>query len=73
MADGKWLGKDTAPRLFIYLCLIINLLSVAALIILIIAEFIILVNNYRSYVARYGYHYGQYILIQASVRLRCEK
>ena len=58
MAD-KWLGKDTAPRLFIYLCLIINLLSIAALIILVIAEFIILVNNYRSYVARYGYHYGK--------------
>jgi hypothetical protein len=60
MADKEpWIGKGTFPRLFIYLCVLVNLLGIAALIILIVTEFIILVNNYQSYVARYGYHYGQ--------------
>jgi hypothetical protein len=67
MADKEpWIGKGTFPRLFIYLCVLVNLLGIAALIILIVTEFIILVNNYQSYVARYGYHYGQSSLTSRS-------
>jgi hypothetical protein len=61
MADKEgWVGKGTFPRLFIYLCILVNLLGIAALLILIVTEFVILVNNYQSYVARYGYHYGEF-------------
>lgn len=61
MADKEgWVGKGTFPRLFIYLCILVNILGIAALLILIVTEFIILVNNYQSYVARYGYHYGEF-------------
>ena len=57
MAD-KWPAKGFFPRIFMYIALLVNLAGVIALIILIVTEFIILVNNYQSYVARYGYHYG---------------
>jgi hypothetical protein len=57
MADS-WQGRAFFPRIFVYICAIVNILGIAALLILIVAEFIILVNNYQSYVARYGYHYG---------------
>jgi hypothetical protein len=57
MADS-WQGRAFFPRIFIYICAIVNILGITALLILIVAEFIILVNNYQSYVARYGYHYG---------------
>jgi hypothetical protein len=56
MAD-KWTPKGFFPRIFMYIAAIVNILGVVALIILIVTEFIILVNNYQSYVARYGYHY----------------
>lgn len=56
MAD-KWTAKGFFPRIFMYIALLVNLAGVIALIILIVTEFIILVNNYQSYVARYGYHY----------------
>lgn len=60
MADKEgWVGKGTFPRLFIYLCILVNILGIAALLILIVTESTILVNNYQSYVARYGYHYGE--------------
>jgi len=58
MAD-KWTAKGFFPRIFMYIALLVNLAGVIALIILIVTEFIILVNNYQSYVARYGYHYGR--------------
>jgi hypothetical protein len=56
MAD-KWTPKGFFPRIFMYIALLVNILGVVALLILIVTEFIILVNNYQSYVARYGYHY----------------
>jgi hypothetical protein len=56
MAD-KWTPKGFFPRIFMYIALLVNIAGVIALIILIVTEFIILVNNYQSYVARYGYHY----------------
>lgn len=57
MSDTKWTPKGFFPRLFIWLCILVNIAGIVALIILIVTEFIILVNNYQSYVARYGYHY----------------
>lgn len=58
MADSRpWLGEHTFPRIWIYLCYLINLASIVALIILIVAEFLIISNNYANYVARYGYRY----------------
>jgi hypothetical protein len=56
-AERPWAGGYFFPRLVVYLAAIVNLAGIAALIILIIAEFIILVNNFQSYVARYGYRY----------------
>jgi len=56
MAD-KWTPKGFFPRIFMYIALLVNIAGVIALLILIVTEFIILVNNYQSYVARYGYHY----------------
>jgi hypothetical protein len=56
MAD-KWTPKGFFPRIFMYIARLVNIAGVIALMILIVTEFIILVNNYQSYVARYGYHY----------------
>ncbi|OXG20432.1 hypothetical protein C366_01965 [Cryptococcus neoformans Tu401-1] len=59
MADKKpWLGPETFPTIWIWICLVFNLIGIAALIMLIIAEFVILVNDYSNYHAQYGYSYS---------------
>ncbi|KIR30043.1 hypothetical protein I309_00910 [Cryptococcus deuterogattii LA55] len=58
MADKKpWLGPESFPTIWIWICFAFNLIGVAALIMLIIAEFVVLINDYSNYHAQYGYNY----------------
>lgn len=61
MADKEsWLGPETFPTIWIWICLVSNLIGIAALIMLIIAEFVILINDYSNYHAQYGYSYREF-------------
>ncbi|WVQ64771.1 uncharacterized protein L199_002939 [Kwoniella botswanensis] len=59
MADEKkpWLGRETWPTVWIWICFLFNLVGILALIILIVAEVFIIVANFHNYVAQYGHHY----------------
>ncbi|OCF38629.1 hypothetical protein I317_07598 [Kwoniella heveanensis CBS 569] len=58
MGDKKeWLGKETFPTIWIYICLFFNIVGLLAVILLIVAEFIVLVNDFHNYVSQYGYRY----------------
>ncbi|ODO01965.1 hypothetical protein L198_02696 [Cryptococcus wingfieldii CBS 7118] len=59
MPDEKkpWLGKDTFPTIWIWICFIFNVFGILAFIMLIVAEFVVLVNDFSNYHAQYGYHY----------------
>ncbi|WVO14847.1 hypothetical protein L204_102486 [Cryptococcus depauperatus] len=57
MADEKkpWLGCHTIPELCIWVFFFFNVVGVLALVMLIICEFVILVNNAQNYHSQYGY------------------
>lgn len=63
MADDKddlkklSLGPQFFPKIWIWICATVNMIGMLAMLMLIIAEFVILINNYQSYVMRYGYKY----------------
>ncbi|WVW81753.1 hypothetical protein I302_103749 [Kwoniella bestiolae CBS 10118] len=59
MGDNKkpWLGKETWPTVWIWICFLFNVVGILALIILIVAEVVIIVANFHNYVAQYGHHY----------------
>ncbi|WWC58083.1 uncharacterized protein I303_100618 [Kwoniella dejecticola CBS 10117] len=59
MADDKkpWLGKETFPTIWIWICFLFNIVGILALLILIVAEFIIIVADFHNYVAQYGHNY----------------
>ena len=58
MADKKpWLGQETLPAVWIWICFFFNLVGILAVLILIIAEMVILVNNFNNYTDQYGHNY----------------
>ncbi|WVQ80453.1 hypothetical protein IAT38_002558 [Cryptococcus sp. DSM 104549] len=58
MADKKpWLGPETFPTIWIWICFIFNIFGILVFMMLIVAEFVVLVNDYHNYTAQYGYHY----------------
>ena len=61
MADEKkhWLGKDTFPTIWLWNCVLFNWVGMFALVMLIAAEFVIIVNNWITYHRAYGYSYRE--------------
>ncbi|WVO23587.1 uncharacterized protein IAS62_004942 [Cryptococcus decagattii] len=58
MADKKpWLVPEIFPTIWIWICFAFNLIGIAALIMLTIEEFVVLINDYSNYHAQYGYNY----------------
>lgn len=51
------IGKDTFPTIWIYICILFNLVGIASLLMTMIAEMVIIVQNYTAYVDFYGYNY----------------
>ncbi|WVQ76363.1 hypothetical protein IAR50_006028 [Cryptococcus sp. DSM 104548] len=59
MADRKpWLDKDFFPTIWIWICFFFNTFGILAFIMLIVAEFVVLVNDFENYHAQYGSHYS---------------
>ena len=56
-APEPFLGSSTLPRLWIYICMAFNLIGIGAALMLIVAELVLLVNNYDAYVDQLGYSY----------------
>lgn len=57
MAKTEWLGRDTFPRLWIWVCIAFNWVGILALLLLAIAEVVLISNDYRNYVHVMGYKY----------------
>ena len=55
-----WLGADTLPTVWIYICVIFNLIGILAAIMLIIAELVILSVNFTHYVDQYEHKYRSF-------------
>ena len=52
-----WLGRNTFPKVWIWICVIFNLIGILAMFQLTIAQIVVLANDYNNYVNQYGYHY----------------
>ena len=65
MAKDKkpWLGADTLPTVWIYICVVFNLIGIIAAVMLIIAEIVILSVNFTHYVDQYGHKYRSFLLV----------
>jgi hypothetical protein len=58
MADSRsWLGSHTFPTIWIWICVFFNLIGILSLIMLIVAEFVIIVDDFNNYVSQYGHSY----------------
>lgn len=55
-----YIGQETFPTLWIWGCVLANMIGILAVIMLIIAEFVLLGNNFNNYVDQYGHSYRQY-------------
>ncbi|RXK39102.1 hypothetical protein M231_03607 [Tremella mesenterica] len=53
----EWLGRETFPTIWLFICLIFNWIGILALLMLAIAELVIIVNNWKTYHDTYGYKY----------------
>lgn len=60
MADKKqWIGKDTFPTIWIWICVFFNIIGILAVIMLIVAEVVIIVNDFNNYIDQYGHSYRE--------------
>lgn len=57
MAKRQYIGKETFPTIWIWICVLFNLIGILAVVMLIIAEIIIISNDFNNYVAQYGHAY----------------
>jgi hypothetical protein len=60
MADKKpWIGKETLPTVWVWICVLFNIVGILALLMLIIAELVIIVNDFSNYKDQYGQSYRE--------------
>jgi len=52
-----FIGADTFPTIWIWICFFFNVFGILALIQLAVAEIIILTNNFNHYIDQYGHRY----------------
>lgn len=57
MAKREYVGKETFPTIWNWICVVFNVIGILAVIMLIIAEIIIIANNFNNYVDQYGHSY----------------
>jgi hypothetical protein len=61
MADQKpWLGPDTFPTIWIWICVVFNFIGILSHFMLIISETVIIFNNFNNYVNQYGHSYRKF-------------
>lgn len=60
MADKKqWIGKETLPTVWVWICVLFNIVGILALLMLVIAELVIIVNDFSNYKDQYGQSYRE--------------
>lgn len=71
MADKKpWLGVETAPQLWIYICITFNWIGILALVQLIICEIVLITNDFNNYTKQYGHGYRELHFLAPSLSFR---
>jgi hypothetical protein len=55
----EYIGQETFPTLWIWACVLANMIGILSVIMLIIAELVLIGNDFTNYVDQYGHSYRE--------------
>jgi hypothetical protein len=56
---SKYIGEHTFPTIWVYVCVFFNLVGIGAVLMMVIAEVVIITNDFDNYVDQYGHSYRE--------------
>jgi cellulose synthase/poly-beta-1,6-N-acetylglucosamine synthase-like glycosyltransferase len=60
MGKKQYIGKETFPMIWIWICVFFNFIGMLAVFMLIIAEILVIAKDFNNYVDQYGHSYRMY-------------